>query len=347
MKLSWKQIEPFVKNPDPAARAILVYGPDHGLAKDRIKTLSLTVVSDLKDPFNVSTIDGEALAEDPSKLSAEAKAMSMMGGARVIRVEGAADKITPVLKDYLDDPSARNLVIIEAGDLKPKSPLRQLFEKAKNAAALPCYVEDERAVSTLIRESLKAHNLFIEPDAMSWMAASIGGDRLQIRGEIDKLITYMGGESAKASLKANLKISLEDVQACCGQAGAQGLDDLIYAFGSPNTGNVFYTYNKLIGEGIPVIVICRTLHNHFRRIHLVQNLMQSGQGLDQAMKTLYPPVFFKYEKAFIKQVHSLKSKDVLAVLSRLQKLEERCKKTGFVPETLCAQELVALGHFFR
>jgi DNA polymerase-3 subunit delta len=33
MKLTFKQIEPFVKNPDRAARVILVYGPDQGLIR--------------------------------------------------------------------------------------------------------------------------------------------------------------------------------------------------------------------------------------------------------------------------------------------------------------------------
>ena len=31
MKLGWKDIDPFVKNPNPKARAVLIYGPDAGL----------------------------------------------------------------------------------------------------------------------------------------------------------------------------------------------------------------------------------------------------------------------------------------------------------------------------
>ena len=53
MKLSFKQIESFVKSPDPKARAILVYGPDQGLMKERSRIMAKTVNPDLNDPFNV------------------------------------------------------------------------------------------------------------------------------------------------------------------------------------------------------------------------------------------------------------------------------------------------------
>ena len=42
MKLVFKQIEPFVAAPDPAARVILVYGPDQGLMKERSTRMAKT-----------------------------------------------------------------------------------------------------------------------------------------------------------------------------------------------------------------------------------------------------------------------------------------------------------------
>jgi len=152
MKLAWKAIEPFVKSPDPKARVILIYGPDNGLMKERSKTIGLTITPDLNDPFNAVTLTGDILAEDSARLSDEAQAMSMMGGARLIKVEGGSDKLTTTIKSYLEEPSPENLVIIEAGELGPRSSLRKLCESAKNAAALPCYVDDARSVSGLIRD---------------------------------------------------------------------------------------------------------------------------------------------------------------------------------------------------
>ena len=137
MKLGWKDIEPFVKKPNPKARAILVYGPDSGLMRERSAAMGKSAVADLNDPFNVAVLTGDILSEDPARLSDEAKAMSLMGGARLIRIEGASDKHTTLLKEYLADPSAENLVILEAGELTPRSTLRLLFEKYDNAEEIP------------------------------------------------------------------------------------------------------------------------------------------------------------------------------------------------------------------
>ena len=150
MKIQFRQIEQFVKSPDPAARVILVYGPDHGLVRERCETIGKTIVSDLNDPFNVAVLSAESLADDPARLADEAAAQSMMGGDRLIRIQNGADKLTVLLKSYLEQPSSSALVVVQAGELGPRSSLRKLCESAKNAAALPCYVEDERDVSRFI-----------------------------------------------------------------------------------------------------------------------------------------------------------------------------------------------------
>ena len=88
MKIAFRDIEGFVRQPSPAVRVILVYGPDQGLMRERAKSMAASVVEDLNDPFNVAVLSSDALKEDPARLSDEANAMSMMGGKRLVRVEG-------------------------------------------------------------------------------------------------------------------------------------------------------------------------------------------------------------------------------------------------------------------
>ncbi|MBX2834579.1 MAG: DNA polymerase III subunit delta, partial [Micavibrio sp.] len=114
MKLSYREIEPFVKQPNPAARVILVYGPDYGLVKERAQIMGKTVIADLNDPFNAVTLSTDIILTDPARLNDEANAMSMMGGDRLIRVDNASDKLTTYLKVYLENPSNSALVILEA-----------------------------------------------------------------------------------------------------------------------------------------------------------------------------------------------------------------------------------------
>lgn len=334
MKLGWKDIEAFVKKPNAKARAILVYGPDDGLVKERADTMGKSVVADLTDPFNVAMLTGDLLSEDGARLSDEAGAMSMMGGARLIRVDGASDKHTTIFKDYLDNPSAENLVIVKAGELGPKSSLRLLFEKQDNAAAVPCYVDDERAVSNLIRQTLVDNGYTIQSDAMAWLAANIAGDRLRVRMELDKLMIYMGDVK---------NVSFDDVRASCGEAGDQSLDDLIYSIGNGKIDAALRAYNKLIEEGVPVVTILRSLQNHFRRLHYTKSLINAGLGTDEAMKKLQPAVFFKFSDSFKGQLRKWPEGKLVSFQQRLSQVEAQTKQTGTPVETLCSQVILSLA----
>ncbi len=334
MKLAWKEIEPFVKSPNPKARAILIYGPDDGLMRERSTTIGKTVTPDLNDPFNVAVLDGDLLVADPARLFDEASAISMMGGARLIRIENASDKISPVLREYLEKPSAENLVILEAGELGPKSPLRALFEKSPNAAALPCYVEDERGIATVMRAQINAANKTIDADALTWLAGAVVGDRGRARSEVEKLLIYMGDDN---------KIRLEDVRNACGEAGETSLDDLIYAVAGGRTEIALATFNKLNEEGVVPVTILRALQNHFRKLHYTRSLMASGLGAHEAMKQLQPPIFFKLEDSFLAQINKWSSTKLMAILERLTQIEADTKKTGAPTETLMAQAVLGIA----
>ncbi|MCC6598317.1 MAG: DNA polymerase III subunit delta [Alphaproteobacteria bacterium] len=335
MKLSFRDIESFVKKPNPAARVILIYGPDSGLMKERSKTIGLSVVADINDPFNAVTLSADGLGEDPARLADEAFAISMMGGDRLIRIENAADKLTPLLKDYLQNPGENALVLLEAGELGPRSTLRLLCEKAKNAAALPCYIEDERDLGRLIRETLQAENLSIEPEAAAWLAAGISGDRLKARSEIEKLLLYKGTDKTP--------VTPEDVRAVCGETGALALDDLVYATAGGDTAKALKTYNQLMEEGVSFVMVLRGLQGQFRRLHLVRAHMEEGADMDQALKKLSPPLFFKQEPAFRAQLQRWSLKGLNLILQKLMELEAQCKRTGAPVETLCAQAILGIS----
>lgn len=335
MKLTWKDIEPFVKKPNPKARAILVYGPDDGLIRERATAMGLTAVPDLNDPFNVTVLNAGILSDDPARLFDEANAMSLMGGTRLIRIEDASDKLTVIFKDYLANPSPDNLVIIEAGELTPRSSLRLLFEKSEHGAAVPCYVDDEKGVANLIRQTLSANGYTIQSDAAAWFAQNIAGDRGRVRSEIDKMMLYMGGHSKT--------VTLDDVRSACGEAGDQSIDDLLYAIGSGKTEAALRAYNKLIEEGVFVVTILRSLQSHFRRLHYTKSLMQDGADMDEAMKKLQPAVFFKYADSFKSQLRKWPDAKLLSFMQRLSQVEAQTKQTGTPAETLCSQVILSLS----
>ena len=107
MKIEARQVEAFLKKPDPKVRGVVIYGNDDGLVAERAVALARTICEDLKDPFRVVDIAGDVLKHDPARLADEFGALSMMGGRRVIRVRPAGEESVTALE---------NLVEATAGD---------------------------------------------------------------------------------------------------------------------------------------------------------------------------------------------------------------------------------------
>ncbi len=303
--------------------------------RERAITMAKTVVDDINDPFNVVVLNTDTLSDDPARLSDEANAISMMGGKRLIRIENATDKVTSALKDYLDNPNDETVIICEAGELPPRSSLRKLAESKKNAAAVPCYIEDERDIARLIRETIQTEKKTINNDAVQWLASNITGDRGKARAELEKVLLYKGTD--------NSPITLSEVQNICGQAGAQGLDDLVYAIGGNNPASAMRAYQTLLDEGVNEVAIIRTIQTHFRKLHKTKALVEEGENLEKAMKTLMPPIFFKQQDAFRAQIRNWPLGALSKILEKLNEMEAQTKTSNMPIETLCAQGILAIA----
>lgn len=333
MKVAYRDTESFLKQPPANVAAILVYGPDYGLMKERAETLGKTVLEDLNDPFNASVLSEDDIVADPAKLSDEANAVSMMGGRRLVRITDGGDKIEHALKAYLDSPNPETLVIIEARELGPRSKLRKLCETAKNAAALACYVEEERDLSRIIGDIFKNQNM-PQPnrDALLWLSESLKGDRRRVRNEIEKLILYKGKDSSP--------VTLEDAMTACGDGGVRSLEDLCYATTLSQTTQAIKILDTLRNDGVEFMAILRSLQNHYKKLLFVKQLVAQGQNQFAAKKKLSPPLFFKVEKLFDASLSNWSEPYLTAMLQKLFDLESQTKQTGYDPFVLLGQFIV-------
>src|SRR5215469_1672960 len=199
------EVDGFIARSDPKRPIVLVFGPDAGLVRERVEALIKSAVDDVADPFALARIDGDALADEPSRLVEEAHTVPLFGGRRAVWVRAGGRSFVEAVETLLAAPPATDCrVVIEAGDLKRNAPLRTLVEKSPVAVALPCYNDGDRDLIRLIDEEMRAAGLKIAPDARAQLAALIGGDRGPSRSEIRKLALYGQGQSA---------IELDDVLA--------------------------------------------------------------------------------------------------------------------------------------
>ena len=136
MKLAAARVDGFLRRPDPEIRAVLLFGPDLGLVRERADAIGRSATDDLRDPFRVADLSGAILAADPARLFDEAAQISLMGGRRLVRVRDATDSHSALFTRFLANSPGDALVVVEAGDLPARGSLRRAFDDAPQAAAI-------------------------------------------------------------------------------------------------------------------------------------------------------------------------------------------------------------------
>lgn len=349
MKLRNSEIERFVVRPDPKAQVILIFGPDQGLVRERSNRLAKTVLDDLSDPFRMTDLADTDLKSDPARLADEAAAISMMGGRRIVRVRNAGDALSKLLKSFLADPAGDALILLEGGDLTPRSSLRKALETAPNGAAIPCYADDARTLERVIEDRLGNAGLRAEPDAVAYLASHLGSDRGITLQELDKLILYMGipgGDSAdpRASPK---RVQLEDVTACIGDTGATRIDDIVDAAAIGDFGALDVALAKAAEADTAPIAILIAVTRHVQKLHLVLGRMDAGSDRDAAIKALRPPVHFKREASMKRQCSLWDRRRLQRAMELLGDADRQCKTTGLPDRAVCAQALMRVAQGAR
>ncbi len=340
MKLSYRDIDAQVRKLSPQYLAVLVYGPDEGLVRERATKIAKQVVADLQDPFLVANVEPDSLKSEPGLLADEAAAISMMGGRRVVRIEGAAENTTAAAKSFLDNPIGDGLIVISAGNLRPTSGLRKLFEKAKNAAALPCYEDNQASLDVLIHEVMRENGLSIDVDASAFLQMNLGSDRLVSRSELNKLALYMGAEAKRESDM----VTLDDVAACVGDSGALTIDTITSATLSGDLRKLDDSLFKAFNRGENAIAVLRSLLRKIQRMHLTCGYMDQGFSADQAMGKLIPKVFAMEARRFKADLGKWTTGRLASAMSITSGAEEDCKTTGMPVEAICARACLRIAN---
>lgn len=341
MKPRTGDIDRFVANPDPAAQVILIFGPDQGLVRERANRLAKTVLDDLSDPFRMTDLSDTDLKQDPARLADEAAAISMMGGRRVVRVRHAGDSLSKTVKSFLENPAGDALILLEGGELTPRSSLRKILEAAKNGAALPCYADDARTLERVIEERLRQAGFRADPDAFAYLSSHLGSDRGVTLQELDKLILYMQSDPEGAN------ITLADVTACIGDTAATRLDDIVDAAAIGDFGALDVALAKAAEADTAPVAILIAMTRHVQQLHLVLGRIEAGSDREAAIKALRPPVHFKRSASMKRQCGLWDRKRLERALSLLGDADRQCKTTGLPDRAVCAQALMRVAQGAR
>ena len=281
-----QEAERFLADPPADVRLFLIYGPDAGAVTERARGLESLAAK--RDPGggNLIRLGAEDLSADPGRVSDEALAVSMFGGAPIlaIRVVDGRYNAMPALAPMLEEPPDAAWIVVEGGDLKPSSPLRKAFEACRKAAAIPCYELDTRDIGRMVRTMIKEAGLSIEEDAAEALAAGLGADRMASRNEIEKLILYAGTDNP---------VTLDHVTAAVGENLAFRSDRIIDAALLGRSAQMDDDLVRLRKEGQSAGGLATQMLRHLMSLQGLRERVDKGSNPRQVVEGARPPVFFK------------------------------------------------------
>jgi DNA polymerase-3 subunit delta len=330
-------VDAFVARPDPARRVVLVFGPDAGLVGERVRAILAASVDDPNDPFALARLEGEELTAEPSRLTEEALTMPLFGGRRAVWVKAGSRNIAPAVEALLGEPlfagaTPQCRVVIEAGDLRRNAPLRVLCERAKNAAALPCYADSERDRARLIDEEMRAAGLSLAPDARAVLIPLLGGDRAASRSEIQKLAVYARGRD---------QVGVEDVAAVVSDASALTIDDIIDAAFAGKPGELETQLAKARVAGTAAGSILFNAQRQLAQLHKWRFAIEQGRGF--SLDAVQPPVPFRRRPLIEAALKAWSAARLATAMAQLADAVLDARRNPVLADTITERALLAIA----
>jgi DNA polymerase III subunit delta len=324
-------VQRFLKSPDPYCSVALCYGPDAGLVTEHAGELANVFAGQRKDTAEIVRLDDRDLAEDGARLEVELRTMPMFADRKVVRVTAGAKLDVPALKALLETPLAGAL-IVEAGNLRPDSALRKLFESHARAAALPCY-GDERNVADLIDEELAQAGLNIDADARRHLMTRLGADQALSRSEVTKLALFATGKG---------RVSHDDIDAIVGDSAEIAVEIFVYHVSGGETKEALRQLARLDAAGTEPSTALAALARHFTQLHRVVAAQANGTSVDHAVKSLRPRPHFRLEPAFIAHCRRWGAARLLVALPKIQDAIRRCRRSPELEHAFAERLVLAL-----
>jgi DNA polymerase-3 subunit delta len=332
--LKGRDADAFLARPDPGRPIILLYGPDSGLVRERAEALIKSAVDDPNDPFATVRLDGDELAAEPSRLVDEAMTIPMFGGRRAIRVRAGSRSFVSGVETLADSALKDCRIVIEAGDIKPESPLRKACEKAKTAVAIGCYVDDARSLGNLIDDELRASNLRIAPDARAILTSLLGGDRQASRNELRKLALYAHGSG---------EVTLDDVIASVSDASELKLDTIVDAAFGGKPAIVESEFAKAMIAGTYPGLIISAAQRHAAFLHKSSLAVADGTPAASVLDGGFPRLHFSRKASAEFALNNFPSPRLVAIIEQLAVAALDARKQATLAAAIAQRALLAIA----
>jgi DNA polymerase III subunit delta len=332
------EVERALGRADPAIRCYLLYGPDESGSR----ALAAKLAAGLGADAERIDLAAAQLKADPALLADEAASVSLFGGARHIRVEGAGDDCLAAVEALLDAPAAGNPVVLIGGALRKDAKIVKRLEGDAAALIFASWLPEGQEADRIAIEIGRAAGLRIDPDLARRLAQAAGGDRAVLAREVEKLALY-----ADADPQAPKEATHAMVDAVGADAAEADLSRMIDALFSGDTAALDREFTRAAAEGLDAIPRIRAVLRRLQTVVPARTEMDRGAAPRAAIDKAARQLFWKEKDAVARDLPRWTSQRLAMAIDRCAAMERTLKSARGPGGVAADQLLLAMARSVR
>ncbi len=285
-------------------KSLLIHGINHGFAK--------TVIEQIANKNNLIISEFDIKEITASKLQLIANSTNFFKQKELIKITGIKGTLSKEIQKYITENNFEHFICFYSEESLPVSGIRSFFEKGQDIASIGCYYENEDTIAKIILRQCKKYNKNIEEEALFYLKSHLKGDNQIIKSELEKIFSFTHDKS---------HINKEDVLSTLSADLLASGDEMCIYFAKKEAENFLKEIEKLKEQNKNEVLMIRALIRYYLNIYIVASKIEDGENIDIAIKSLYPPIFFKYLADFKQIIRTHTSKDAIRCLKHLQQAE--------------------------
>jgi DNA polymerase-3 subunit delta len=290
---------------DNSTKALLLYGPDKGYIDKICKIIkkNFNLEQHIIEYSNIASID--IILNEQNFFNAR----------ELVKIIDCKSTIDANLKKTLAS-NFLHFPIFIADELPSTSSLRKFFEIEKYLVSLACYHDNPSEIEKLILKYCNKASVKIDNEALLYLKNNLEGDHNLIISEIVKILYFV---------QDTKHISLEDAQTVVTTNIIANGDELCIYFAEKNYDKLIREFEKLKEQNINEVLILRALVRYYTNLYLAKIHIKNGKTIDEAVKLIYPPIFYKYIADFKKILSKNTIEQILDIMQILLNEEKQYK----------------------
>ena len=198
-------------------------------------------------------------------------------------------------------------LIIKYGPIQKNLKIRKFFEESDDCICVPCYEETLSEKKFFINNFFKKHDLNVTDNDIDELAIILSNERLSLQNDLKKILIFT--KANPGNIRGSYKL-ISSTQ-------PEDLTKLTFLLASKNKGEFWEEFLKVDKFYNDEIKFISYFSNHLEKLVFVKEKVLSGLTAYSAMKLLKPPIFFKHENAFLKQVEIWSENELIKIIKKL------------------------------